>query len=163
MAATSQVTLARWDGPSPSVDEWMDGRARILHYGSTVEDRITVITVAGQSTQQLSDEDGVAPTSVADAMHAAVTAAVDIAFRAAADKTVMDRERAKVILTAPEEQLDWRPFALHFAGGPRPGFRTVLDGAVAAYVEAENDGVFIGLAAASAVPVEQLTLNFTSL
>lgn len=159
MAVTPLVTLANWNGPSPSVDEWMDGRAGILHYGATAAERITVITVPNQPAQQLSETEGLVATSAADAMHAAVTAAVDIAARTSGDATSMDRQRAKEILSAPDEQLEWRPLTLHLAGEPRPGFRAVLPGAVALYAEAEHDGVFIGLAAASSVSVEELAMN----
>jgi hypothetical protein len=141
----------------------MDGRAGVLHYGATAEDRITVITVSGSPRQQLSEEGGIAPTTAADAMHVAVNAAVDIALRTAKDEIAMNREHAKTILSAPDEQLDWQPRALQVAGRPRPGFCAVLPGAVALYAEAEYDGVFIGIAAASSVPVEELALNLASI
>lgn len=140
----------------------MDGRARILHYGATATDRVTVITVYSRPAQEISATDGIAATSAADAMHAAVTAAVDIALRTASDETGMNRQQAKEILSAPEQRLDWRPLSLHLAGEPKPGFRAVLDGAVACYAEAQHNGVFIGLAAAQSVPVEDLAMNLAS-
>lgn len=162
VVATPLVTLADWNGPPPSVDDWMDGRARILHYGATAADRVTVITVSKQPAQQLSATDGIAATSATDAMLAAVTAAVDIVFRADGVETGMDRQQAKEILSAPDEQLDWRPLVLYLDGEPRPGFQAVIDGAVALYAETEHNGVFIGLAATSSVPVEELAMDLAS-
>jgi hypothetical protein len=134
----------------------MDGRARILHYGAAAEDRITIITVSREPAQQLSERDGVAPTSAEDAMRAAVTAAVDIAFRTIGDGTSTYRQKVKEILSDPGEQLDWRPVEIRLVDEPQPGFRAVLDGAVALYAEAEHNGVFVGIAAASSVPTENL-------
>lgn len=162
MAAKPLVTLARWNGPLPSVDEWMDGRARILHYGATAEDRITVITIPSQPGERLSERDGVAPTSAEDAMHAAVTAAVDIAFRTIGDESGAHRQKLKEVLSSPGEQLDWRPLSIRLADELRPGFSAVLDGAVALYAEAEHNGVFIGIGAASSIPTEELALDLAS-
>lgn len=75
-------------------------------------------------------------TSAGDAMHAAVTAAVDIVLRASGSEIDARRQQAKETLSDPAEQVDWQPVVLHLAGEPMPGLRAVLDGAIAIYAQA---------------------------
>ena len=92
-------------------------------------------------------------------MYAAVTAAVDIVLRTSGSEIDARRQEAKEILSDPAEQLDWQPVVLHLAGESTPGLRAVLNGAIALHARGAYYGAFIGLAAASSIPAEELAMR----